>query len=282
MISGMTYLEAVHSAQTILEEHQVPDADTDALLLLQFVCGMTHAGYYAHRQENMPEDAHSRYMDLIQMRASRVPLQHLTKEQCFMGLTMEVRPDVLIPRQDTEILVQEALSHVRKGDAVLDLCTGSGCILVSILKLGKHLTGCGSDLSPGALELAARNAQRCGVEADFLRSDLFEDIDGCFDMIVSNPPYIRSEDLKDLMEEVRDHEPVLALDGGEDGLCCYRRIVPESLAHLEPGGWLIVEIGYDQGSAVRSMFEAQGYEEIKVVKDLGGNDRVVLGRKKIV
>lgn len=278
----MTYSEAVHKAQTSLEQHQVPDPGVDALLLLQFVCGFNRARYYAIREEEIPPEQLKRYRELIEKRSGRIPLQHLTKEQEFMGLPFQVSEDVLIPRQDTEILVQEALKRVPPSGRVLDLCTGSGCILISLLKLGNDLGGTGSDLSEKALEVAAMNAKLNGVKASFVRSDLFSQIHGTYDMVVSNPPYIESSVIGSLMEEVRDHEPLMALDGGRDGLEFYRRIVPQSLQHLNPGGWLILEIGYDQAEAVRSMFVSQQYEDVTVIRDFGGNDRVVLGRKAIV
>lgn len=278
----MTYSEAVHKAKCCLEQHEVPDPGIDALLLLQFVCGITRAHYYAVREDRMPEEEFDRYMELIQRRSARIPLQQLTGEQQFMGLPFHVSEDVLTPRQDTEILVEEALKRVRPGARILDLCTGSGCILISLLKLGPDLEGTGSDLSEKALEIAAENAEMNKVEVSFVQSDLFFRIPGTFDMIVSNPPYIVSAVISSLMEEVRDHEPLMALDGGTDGLDFYRRIVPESVDHLNPGGWLIVEIGYDQGDLVRSIFVDHQYKDVDVIRDLGGNDRVVLGRKAIV
>ena len=278
----MTYSEAVHKAKCCLEQHEVPDPGIDALLLLQFVCGITRAHYYAVREDRMPEEEFDRYMELVRRRAGRIPLQQLTGEQQFMGLPFHVSEDVLTPRQDTEILVEEALKRARPGAKILDLCTGSGCILISLLKLGPDLEGTGSDLSEKALEIAAGNAEMNKVKASFVLSDLFARIPGNFDMIVSNPPYIVSSVIGSLMEEVRDHEPLMALDGGADGLDFYRRIVPESMDHLNPGGWLIVEIGYDQGDLVRSMFIDHQYEDVDVIRDLGGNDRVVLGRKAIV
>ena len=278
----MTYSEAVHKAKCCLEQHEVPDPGIDALLLLQFVCGITRAHYYAVREDRMPEEEFDRYMELIQRRSARIPLQQLTGEQQFMGLPFHVSEDVLTPRQDTEILVEEALKRARPGAKILDLCTGSGCILISLLKLGPDLEGTGSDLSEKALEIAAENAEMNKVEVSFVQSDLFFRIPGTFDMIVSNPPYIVSSVIGSLMEEVRDHEPLMALDGGTDGLDFYRRIVPESVDHLNPGGWLIVEIGYDQGDLVRSMFIDHQYEDVDVIRDRGGNDRVVLGRKAIV
>ena len=278
----MTYSEAVHKAKCCLEQHEVPDPGIDALLLLQFVCGITRAHYYAVREDRMPEEEFDRYMELIQRRSARIPLQQLTGEQQFMGLPFHVSEDVLTPRQDTEILVEEALKRACPGAKILDLCTGSGCILISLLKLGPDLEGTGSDLSEKALEIAAENAEMNKVEVSFVLSDLFARIHGTFDMIVSNPPYIVSSVIGSLMEEVRDHEPLMALDGGTDGLDFYRRIVPESVDHLNPGGWLIVEIGYDQGDLVRSMFVDHQYKDVDVIRDLGGNDRVVLGRKAIV
>lgn len=278
----MTYSEAVHKAKCCLEQHEVPDPGIDALLLLQFVCGITRAHYYAVREDRMPEEEFDRYMELIQRRSARIPLQQLTGEQQFMGLPFHVSEDVLTPRQDTEILVEEALKRVRPGARILDLCTGSGCILISLLKLGQDLQGTGSDLSEKALKIASENAEMNKVRASFIQSDLFAGIQGTFDMIVSNPPYIVSSVISSLMEEVRDHEPLMALDGGTDGLDFYRRIVPESVDHLNPGGWLIVEIGYDQGDLVRSIFVDHQYKDVDVIRDLGGNDRVVLGRKAIV
>lgn len=278
----MTYYEAVHKAQECLERHQVPDADIDALLLLQFVCSVSRAGYYTCMNEEIGQEELDRYGDLVRRRAQRIPLQHLTGTTQFMGLSFMVNEDVLIPRQDTEILVEAALALAPSGGRVLDLCTGSGCILISLLKLGDALGGCGSDISGKALAAARSNADLNHVDAEFVRSDLFDGIEGTFDLIVSNPPYIPSGRIGCLMPEVRDHEPIAALSGGEDGLEFYRKIVPEALEHLQAGGWLLTEIGYDQGNAVRSMFDDARYIETKVIRDLGGNDRVVLGRKAIV
>ena len=273
----MTYSEAVHKAKCCLEQHEVPDPGIDALLLLQFVCGITRAQYYAVREDQMPEEEFDRYMELVRRRAGRIPLQQLTGEQQFMGLPFHVSEDVLTPRQDTEILVEEALKRARPGAKILDLCTGSGCILISLLKLGPDLEGTGSDLSGKALDIAAGNAEMNKVKASFVQSNLFARIPGTFDMIVSNPPYIVSSVIGSLMEEVRDHEPLMALDGGTDGLDFYRRIVPESVDYLNPGGWLIVEIGYDQKESVRELFTRYGFTGIECRQDLAGLDRVIAG-----
>ena len=278
----MTYFEAVHKAQRCLEEHQVPDADTDALLLLQFVSGMSRAEYYRRMQDEMAEA--DRYLELAALRARRIPLQQLTGEQCFMGLPFLVTENVLIPRMDTETLVQEALMRLEPGQRVLDLCTGSGCILISLLKLMDGLSGTGTDSSEAALETARENARRLGVskDAEFVCCDLFSGAEGNYDMIVSNPPYIASGEIPGLMEEVRAHEPRMALDGGADGLDFYRRIVPGAAERLRGGGWLLVEIGAEQARDVTLMFVDSCYEEVRTVRDLAGNDRVVLGRKRIV
>ena len=161
---------------------------------------------------------------------------------------------------------------------ILDLCTGSGCILLSLLYNKNKAEGIGIDISEDALEVARYNGYKLNICAEFIKSNLLEKAEGTFDLIVSNPPYIPAKVIEGLMEEVRDYEPHLALDGGEDGLDFYRRIVAEAGAYLNPGGWLIMEIGQEQGEAVRQMLLQAGYEEIEVVQDLAGLDRVVLGR----
>ena len=203
-----------------------------------------------------------------------------------MGYPFYVNEHVLIPRQDTEVLVEEALKLIKPGIEILDMCTGSGCILLSILKMGKeryhlqNLTGTGVDVSSEALKVAGQNLKRLGVEAIFLQSDLFAEIgsEKRYDMIVSNPPYIRTAVIEELQEEVRLHDPYIALDGKEDGLFFYRKIIAESRNHLKYGGSLLFEIGYDQGEAVSQMMKTNGYQDIFIKKDLAGLDRVVAGR----
>ena len=282
----MTIREAVQIAKYELEENRVSDSEVDALLLLQHVSGIDRAAYYALQDEEL-KDA-DRYLEKVRMRARHIPLQQITGEQYFCGLRFLVTADVLCPRPETELLVEEALKRLKKGDCFLDLCTGSGCVAISILRLGNvtgssglHLTGYGCDLSEEALEVAAQNAVLNNV-LDCLglsRGDLFSEVSGTYDMIVSNPPYIRSDVIDTLMEEVKDHEPRAALDGGPDGLDFYRRILEGSSDHLKERGWLLVEIGYDQADAVSSMFMETGYQSVRVMKDLAGCDRVVLGQR---
>ena len=194
-----------------------------------------------------------------------------------MGYPFYVDEHVLIPRQDTETLAEEALKVLKPGMQVLDLCTGSGCILISLMKMCEGLYGTGSDISEEALEVARKNACRLEVNATFIRSSLFEHISGRYDLIVSNPPYIRTSVIQELQEEVRLHDPFIALDGKEDGLYFYREIIKAGGGYLKPGGYLMFEIGYDQGTEVASLMEKHGYRNIMVKKDLEGLDRVVSG-----
>ena len=269
-----------------LELSGVPDADLDAWYLLEFVTGISKARYYGNPEAGMEEEEVLRYRDVIRQRAKRIPLQHITGEQEFMGFSFRVNEHVLIPRQDTETLVEEALGVLKPKMEILDLCTGSGCILLSLLKLGEKqgiagLKGTGADISREALKVAEENGRRLEIPGDqlaWVRGDLFEKLEGPFDLLVSNPPYIPSGELSGLQEEVRLHDPALALDGHEDGLYFYRRIAAEAGKYLRDGAFLMLEIGWDQGEAVRGLLEAAGYQEVEVKKDLSGNDRVVRGR----
>ena len=235
-----------------------------------------------HGEQPVAPEAEEKYLNWIRQRAEHIPLQQLTGEQDFMGLTFSVNEHVLIPRQDTEILVEEVLKELHDGMRVLDMCTGSGCILLSLLHYSNDCEGLGVDLSAEALEVAGRNVLKVltpekAEHAHFLQSDLFEKVEGKFEIIVSNPPYIASAEVEKLMPEVRDHEPRMALDGTEDGLHFYRRIIEEAGKHLVSSGMLFLEIGYDQGQAVSELMRTEGYCEVQVVQDYAGLDRVVLG-----
>ena len=238
-----------------LELSGVPDADLDAWYLLEFVTGISKARYYGNPDARVEEEEILRYRDAIRQRAERIPLQHITGEQEFMGFSFQVNEHVLIPRQDTETLVEEALGVLKPKMEILDLCTGSGCILLSLLKLGEKrgiagLKGTGADISREALKVAEENGRRLEIPGDqlaWVRGDLFEKLEGPFDLLVSNPPYIPSGELSGLQEEVRLHDPALALDGHEDGLYFYRRIAAEAGKYLRDGAFLMLEIGWDQG-----------------------------------
>lgn len=274
----MTLREACLYGQKKLEAAGVPEALLDAWYLLEFVTGCKRSHYLAYPEELLLEEQEECYRKLTEKRAERIPLQQLTGEQEFMGLSFLVNEHVLIPRQDTEILVEEALSLLHPGMRFLDLCTGTGCILLSLMHSCPGAEGWGSDLSAEALKVADSNRKRLAPEARLIQSDLFEHIEGDFELIVSNPPYIKSSVIPELMEEVRLHEPVLALDGHEDGLYFYRQITGESCRYLKKDGWLLFEIGCDQGAEVSSILESQGFCDIEVIQDLAGLDRVVKGR----
>ncbi|MDE6639812.1 MAG: peptide chain release factor N(5)-glutamine methyltransferase [Acetatifactor sp.] len=297
----MEYRETYNMGKNVLSAASVPDADTDARLLLEFVCGTNRNTLLAHGDMEVTTEQESVYRELLEKRLQRIPLQYLTGVQDFMGLEFAVNEHVLIPRQDTEILVEEALQHLHDGMQVLDMCTGSGCILISLLHYSNNCEGVGVDVSEEALRVAEQNAVKLlgaqavrnisgtpgesaeaqdmfvGAHVSFVQSDLFEKVEGKFDMIVSNPPYIESYIIDTLMPEVRDHEPRLALDGSEDGLIFYRRILEECPRYLQKGGMLFFEVGYDQGEEVSRLMEQAGFLGVMLISDYSGMDRVVCG-----
>lgn len=274
----MTYREAMQVGEKILAGSGIIDAKNDAWLLLAMACKIDHTYYYVHMNEDILDEQMDEFRMILKKRAEHVPLQYITGEQEFMGLTFKVNSNVLIPRQDTETLVEEALKRIEPGMKVLDMCTGSGCILISILKNTTAVEGVGYDISKQALLVAKENAKLHGVIATFERSDLFDNVRDTFDMIVSNPPYIKTEEIITLMPEVAQFEPIEALDGKEDGLFFYRKIIKESCKYLNPGGYLLFEIGFDQGQAVSDLLKEAGYVDVLVIKDLAQNDRVVVGK----
>mgnify|MGYP001042594736 FL=1 len=273
----MTYRQLLNESREYLKNAGVADAEIDAWYLLSHVFGISRADFLLYGQDECPKDKVTVYKKLIEKRAARIPLQYITGVQEFMGLEFDVDENVLIPRQDTEILVEEVLK-VCKGKSVLDLCTGSGCIILSLAKYGNLKMAVGSDISEKALQVARKNAKKLNLDVLFICSDLFEKIEGKYDIIVSNPPYIKSEDYISLMPEVRDHEPKLALEAGTDGLIFYRRIINDLPRFLNPGGFVFFEIGYDQGGAVEKLLSKAGFTDIKVKKDLSGLDRVVYAK----
>ena len=280
------YREACEAGASLLSEihGSSQDGKREALLearfLLEAVCGTKMQDLLLNPDRVLSEEEEASYRVLLEKRLRRIPVAYLLGEQEFMGLSFTVTPSVLIPRQDTELLVEEALREMTDGFRILDLCTGSGCILLSLLHYSNGSTGIGTDIDEGALEVAAGNANRLGLEdrVTFLQGDLFAPVRGrehSFDLITANPPYIRTGDLGSLQPEVRNAEPRLALDGGEDGLSFYRRIAREAPFYLDLGGMLLMEIGCDQAEEVLGILEARGYYEPEVYKDYGGNDRVV-------
>ena len=279
----MTLEEAYRLGNDVLNEAGVPDAGTDAWILLEHVTGVSRTRYYVNPRQVLSKEEEERYLSYIEKRKKRIPVQHLTGVQEFMGLEFIVNEHVLIPRQDTEVLVETVWEDLEPGMRVLDMCTGSGCILISLMKrmqtvLGEDgIAGVGADLSREALQVAEENASKQKVGAVFVESDLFDKVEGTYDIIVSNPPYIRTSVIKELQEEVKLHDPYAALDGKEDGLFFYREIIKKSKEYLKKGGRLYFEIGYDQGEDVKKLMEEAGFSEVTVKKDLAGLDRVVFG-----
>lgn len=274
---GMEYKQLYDKGVVLLREAQIEEAALDARLLLEAVCGTSRNDLLVHGDNLVTENQYDSYVNYIDMRRRHIPLQHILGYQEFMGLKFKVTPDVLIPRQDTETLVEEVMRNLHDGMHILDMCTGSGCILLSLLHYSNDCAGVGCDLSEKALKVAKENARELSLKAEFVQSDLFENVCGKYEIIVSNPPYIPSKVIPTLMEEVKNHDPLMALDGREDGLYFYREIIKRAGQYLYPGGMLFFEIGCDQAADVSRFMKEAGYKETEVCKDLAGLDRVVSG-----
>ena len=275
----MTYKQAEQKGELLLQEAGVMDAKIDAWLLLEMVAKIDRSFYFTHINEEVEPEVLTEYERVLEKRAEHVPLQYITGEQEFMGMTFKVNSNVLIPRQDTETLVEETLKVIEPQMEVLDLCTGSGCILLSILKNAPTVHGTGSDISKQALLVAKENAKLHDLEAEWVRGNLFDNVNGSYDVIVSNPPYIAQAELLTLMPEVGQFEPVQALDGGVDGLDFYRSILQNWTGLLRSGGWLLFEVGETQANDVMMLMERADLREIGMEEDTAGYARVVFGRK---
>ena len=275
----MTWREVYQKATDRLQEAGVEEAGADAWILLEEYGKTDRAHYFLRQTEEIPEEVRLLYWQAVEKRAERIPVQQITGKQEFCGLDFWVNEHVLIPRQDTECLVEEVLKKVKTGNRILDVCTGSGCIIISIQKLMEDGCSCfATDISGEALKVAEKNAAHLDAEVTFVQGDLFEAVTGRYDCIVSNPPYIESAVIRSLEPEVRDHEPMLALDGKDDGLFFYRKIIREAKNYLQSEGWLLFEIGYQQGEAVSALMKECGYQDVTVKKDLAGLDRIVMGQ----
>jgi len=269
--------EACIKAAAELRDANIEESENIARELMLYFKGMTKSDYALHSAEILNDTDRQKYFALIERVKAGEPLQYITGKADFYGYEFKVTPDVLIPRFDTEVLVKTALDRLDEGSSVLDLCTGSGCIIISMCK-EKNIKGTGSDVSNAALKVAAENAGKLGAHCSWIKSDMFASVAGKYDMIVSNPPYIKTAVIGTLDKNVKDHEPMSALDGGEDGLDYYRIIARDAKEHLKEGGDLLVEIGYDQGEEVSALFAENGYADIEIIKDLSGLDRVVACR----
>ncbi|MCR5655234.1 MAG: peptide chain release factor N(5)-glutamine methyltransferase [Lachnospiraceae bacterium] len=301
----MRYDEVYQKGVQKLKDGGIAEAKLEAAIFLEEVCHTSRSDLYAHPEREVSEEEYNNYVNYLKIRLTRKPLQAIIGKQNFMGMEFYVNPSTLIPRQDTEFLVECVLEELHDGMHILDLCTGSGCILISLMRYSNHCGGVGTDISEEALTAAVENAERL-LQKDpengqfddvavsleealkpttedsvqFLCTDLFTDLPDKekFDIIVSNPPYIATAEIAKLEPEVKDYDPIAALDGGESGLDFYERIIDEAGNHLVKGGWIYFEIGYDQGEAVKEMLIAKGFCDVEVRKDYAGRDRVALGR----
>ena len=277
-----TVAEVLKSAVTRLEVGGIENPRLDAEILLAHVLGWRRLTLYVDAEKILPLEAILRFNELVNRRLEKIPVAYLTGAKEFMGLTFAVNENVLIPRPDTEILTEVVGEFLRSrgGGNFLDLGAGSGAICISILKFVKSARAIAVDISAEALEVAKFNAEKFHVDdrIEFFCGDLFMPLTGKFDAIVSNPPYIPTGELENLQAEVQS-EPQLALDGGIDGLKFYRRIISDAPKFLVDGGLLAVEVGINQASAVKNLFEAANFIDVKIIKDLAGLERVVAGRK---
>lgn len=301
----MTIREVLTNIRERLQNAGIEDFEYESWAFLDWKLHIDRAEFYMNPNEEVKEELLAELEDVLKQREQRVPLQYLMGECEFMGYDFYVDERVLIPRQDTECLVELAVESIRKkavetrqklnlsevdcsGDnkkpeqkstkvKVLDLCTGSGCIGISVSKLCPDTEVTLADISDGALTVAQKNAQNLSADVTLIKGNLFENIEGRFDYILSNPPYIPSEVIEGLMPEVKEHEPRLALDGEADGLSFYRKIIDEAPDYLNPDGRIYFEIGAEQGEDLTRLMNERGFSEVKVHKDLAGLDRIVTG-----
>ncbi len=276
----MTAREAVIEVRQKLEENSIPSALLDAQLIVGSAADMTRASLLAHPDRILDEKEKQAVYDMLYKRLRRMPMQYILGHCEFMGLEFNVNESALIPRNDTECAVEKAIELIKSKNygTVLDIGTGSGAIAVSIAKYTDTAVTA-SDISQSAIDTARLNAEQNNVSVDFVKSDMFSELEGRFDIIISNPPYIEKDVINTLEPEVREHEPITALDGGDDGLDFYRVITKEAPEHLNKGGALIFEIGCEQAEAVKKLMKMNNFDEISVNKDLSGLDRVVIGFK---
>ena len=303
----ITYSRAVRAGRDILESNNIDNADYDSFALFEHVTGIGRTQYLIHSGDPMDKGQYAAFLEHINQRAAHIPLQHILGKAYFYGYEFKVNENVLVPRPDTEVLVEQVMKVANENSTVLDMCTGSGCIILTLALEGHLKNGVGVDVSEAAIAVAEDNRRMHSLVIDgsvrlengnlkndnlrnanlknatmdnitFIKSDLYSELDDTrFDVIVSNPPYIRSEVIPTLTEEVRLHDPMLALDGFEDGLYFYRKITEQSVNHMKTGGWLMYEIGHDQAEDVSLIMTEAGYSQVSVVKDLAGLDRVVKG-----
>lgn len=308
-MSGIVINNLIRKTADIFRCAGIGSPETDAFELMNYVTGLDRKDLLSDPDAAISEVDAVRFHALAADRVRRIPLQHITGRAFFYGLEFKVNGNVLVPRFDTEILVEEALNVITPESRVLDICTGSGCIIIALDLAGNDNAkvfysscedpenpgepygdtayrfnfkeGVAADVSGAALKVAKENAEKHGAaNVTFVQGDLFDGITGAFDVIVSNPPYIATGEIESLEPEVSRFDPYIALDGGEDGLVFYRRIIKRAPCFLNEGGHIFLETGYDQGRAVSDLLKEEGFKDVAVIRDYGGNDRVVRGKKQ--
>jgi len=270
---------AITQGAELLEHHGVGDARLTAQVLLAHALNRDRTYLYTYPERELSTVEWIHYGRYLHERLNGKPVQHILKSAEFYGRRIRVTPDVLIPRPETEHVVERALALAPGARRIADVCTGSGILAITLALELKPEATVASDISAPALEVARANAAALDAKVDFVHCDLLESLNGPFDLIVANPPYIPSSVIDTLDAEVRDHDPRLALNGGPDGLDLYRRLIPQAWARLAPGGWLIMEIGCDQGASIQAIFDA-GWSELNVTNDLAGHPRVLEARRR--
>jgi release factor glutamine methyltransferase len=273
----MTYNEAYKMGTDSLKN--LDESQIKARLLLEYVCNTGYDYLFLNGDKEISGTEEEEYKKGLKRLLDGEPLQYITGFQEFMGLKFKISHNTLIPRQDTECVVEEAMKHLHDGMSILDVGTGTGCILLSLLKYSNDCAGQGVDISAEALETARFNAAELGFDESrvkFYQSDMFDSVEGKFNMIISNPPYIKDKDIESLNVDVKNHEPITALSGGEDGLKFYRIIAKKAREHLTTGGVLVLEIGYDEGEDVKNLLLENNWKNVEIKKDLAGLDRTVI------
>ena len=267
-----------------LKKSQIEEPISIARRIMCFVLKKDKIYLVTNGNEEVEQSAEIEFLEAISKIQKHIPIQYITKKQEFMKMDFYVDENVLIPQPDTEIVVEEAIDIINsnKLSEVLDMCTGSGILAICIAKYTDASRITAVDISEKALEVAEKNAISNNIDTkiEFIKSDMFKNISEKFDLIISNPPYIKTGVIKTLSEEVKN-EPILALDGGTDGLDFYNIIAENAKKYLNENGYLVLEIGYDQKTEVTNLLETQGYSEIRVIKDMGGNDRVIVCKNLI-
>ncbi len=286
----MTWQALMKEELERLRQADIPEADSDIRLFAMDVAGCTYSTLILRMAEDATEEQAQKLHAYVTERMTHKPCQYILGTQEFMGMEFATVPEVLIPRPETELLVEQACERLKKliekkrkqtGDRelrVLDMCCGSGCIGISVAKLVPAVSVDLADISDAAITLTKKNRERLQADCTVIQTDLFAQIEEKYDMIISNPPYIRTDEIPKLMAEVRDFEPHLALDGKEDGLYFYDKIIREAREYLYEDGYILFEIGQDQLDAVRGFLVENGYVDIEGMKDYAGLDRIVTAR----